>query len=258
MAEIERGFASLSASGGGEIAPFFRFPGLNDSGPLLNYLQDRGIASFTVDVVSDDSFISDADELVRVTMQRIIARQGGIVLFHDIKQATAKALPVILDQLKKRGFRIVHLRPSAHIEPDPAYAGEFAATAKVLQLRGAMAGEGVRPPLLPFYGAVLLERALDPDTVGRPVTRIAPEARDRSGAALRARKALSRKNEKTGRGKAGTSPPAASGSRPPATSSGGSSADSLSDIELPAHKPAALKGYAADEMLPPRPPYSAP
>lgn len=219
VAEIERGFASLTASGGGEIAPFFRFPGLNDSGPLLSYLQVRGIASFTVDVVSDDSFISDADELVRVTMQRIIERQGGIVLFHDIKPATAKALPVILDQLKKRGFRIVHLRPSAHIEPDPAYAGEFAATAKGLQLRGAVAGEGMRPPLLPFYGAVLLERALDPDTVGRPVTRIAPEARDRSGAALRARKVLSRVGDKTGGGK---------------------------------------EGYAADKMLPPRPPYSAP
>lgn len=243
VAEIERGFASLVASSGGEIAPFFRFPGLNDSGPLLTYLQNRGIASFTVDVVSDDSFISDPDELVRVTMRRIIARRGGIVLFHDIKPATAKALPVILDQLKERGFSVVHLRPSNYLEADPSYAGEFSATAKVLQLRGASIGEGARPPLLPFYGAVLLERALDPDTVGRPVTRLVPEFRNRNKTGAQARKARPSSPAKDG----------VPGPKP---------TGAWREIVLPGHKPsrppALLRGSTLNEALPPRPPYSSP
>ncbi len=245
VAEIERGFASLVASSGGEIAPFFRFPGLNDSGPLLTYLQERGIASFTVDVVSDDSFISDPDELVRVTMRRIIARRGGIVLFHDIKPATAKALPAILDELKARGFSVVHLRPSEHLEADPSFAGEFSATAKVLQLRGSSNGEGIRPPLLPFYGAVLLERALDPDTVGRPVTRLVPELRNRSKTAARAPETSRR------------SAPVETGSSPNSTGNG-----ALNEVLLPEHKPsrlpAILRGSTINRALPPRPPYSSP
>ncbi len=55
--EIERGFAAVALGAATGIAPFFRFPGLNDSDELLTYLQSRGIASFTVDVISNDSFI---------------------------------------------------------------------------------------------------------------------------------------------------------------------------------------------------------
>ncbi|MFA5901912.1 MAG: polysaccharide deacetylase family protein, partial [Hyphomicrobium sp.] len=46
--QIERGFAAVALAAGQPIAPFFRFPGLSDSSPLLAHLQERGVAAFTV------------------------------------------------------------------------------------------------------------------------------------------------------------------------------------------------------------------
>jgi peptidoglycan/xylan/chitin deacetylase (PgdA/CDA1 family) len=43
------------------------------------------------------------------------------VLFHDIKAATAKALPVILAALQARGYKVVHMRASAPLKPLEAY-----------------------------------------------------------------------------------------------------------------------------------------
>ena len=43
------------------------------------------------------------------TMAEITANKGGIILFHDIKTTTAKALPVILSRLKAQGYSVVHI-----------------------------------------------------------------------------------------------------------------------------------------------------
>lgn len=178
--EIERGFAALEAATAGGIAPFFRFTGLNDSGPLLTYLQNRGIATFTVDVVSDDSFIASPEELARVTLQRTAARGRGILLFHDIKPATAMALPAILDGLKAQGFKIVHLRHKVPLESKSSLVGEY--REKVAE---KLAGSRTVPRLMPFYGAIAEIRDTTGTAEGRasssvPVTQIAPEARDRA------------------------------------------------------------------------------
>ncbi|MDX2259771.1 MAG: polysaccharide deacetylase family protein [Hyphomicrobiaceae bacterium] len=176
--EIERGFAAIAAASDGEVAPFFRFTGLRDSGPLLGYLQTRGIGAFTVDVVSDDSFIDSVDELVRVTIARTVEKKGGILLFHDIKPATAKALPRILDELKARGFRVVHLRASAPLAVRPELVDGFRAE---VAARLAEEGEPSRPQLMPFYGAVaaLREGPKETKPESLPVTRLAPSPRVR-------------------------------------------------------------------------------
>lgn len=119
--QIESGFAAVSLASGGRVAPFFRFPGLSDSQGLLAFLQGRGIATFTVDVVSNDSFIADPSRLIQLTMDRLEARGKGIILFHDIKSSTARALPVILARLKERGYRVVHLRAKRNYMPPAAY-----------------------------------------------------------------------------------------------------------------------------------------
>lgn len=119
--QIESGFAAVSLASGGRVAPFFRFPGLSDSQGLLAFLQERGIATFTVDVVSNDSYIGDPARLINLTMERLEARGKGIMLFHDIKGATARALPVILARLKERGYRVVHLRAKRNYEVPAAY-----------------------------------------------------------------------------------------------------------------------------------------
>ena len=143
--QIERGFAAVALAAGQPIAPFFRFPGLSDSGPMLQHMQERGIASFTVDVVSNDSYIASPQRLVERTIDQIERRNGGIVLFHDIKSSTARALPTILSELKKRGYKIVHLTSKKPFEPLPELTAELS--------KGKTTASNERR-LVPFYEAI--------------------------------------------------------------------------------------------------------
>ena len=149
--EIERGFAAISAAAGAPIAPFFRFPGLGDSGALMNYLQQRGIAAFTVDVVTNDSYISSPSRLVDRTLAEIERSNGGIVLFHDIKRATAKALPVILKELKARGYSIVHLVAKTPVAPNLELLADFGSQIAAKKNAGA-----TQPPLSIFAAAAAM------------------------------------------------------------------------------------------------------
>ena len=40
---------------------------------------------------------------------------GGILLFHDTKAQTAAMLPAFLRELKRHGYRVVHVVPAATI-----------------------------------------------------------------------------------------------------------------------------------------------
>jgi peptidoglycan/xylan/chitin deacetylase (PgdA/CDA1 family) len=51
--------------------------------------------------------MSPDQELV-LTLRRLDAAGGGIVLFHDTQAKTAAMLPGFLRELKRRGYRIVH------------------------------------------------------------------------------------------------------------------------------------------------------
>jgi len=176
--QIERGFAAVSLAAGQPIAPFFRFPGLSDSGPLLDYMQKRGIAAFTVDVVSNDSYIGSPSRLVARTIAQVEHHNGGIVLFHDIKASTAAALPTILTELKKRGYKVVHLRAKAPFEPLPAITAELEAKrAAAEEKKSKKADAGGEKKLVPFYAAVAvstLEEKSEPE-----VTMVEPEAKER-------------------------------------------------------------------------------
>jgi peptidoglycan/xylan/chitin deacetylase (PgdA/CDA1 family) len=173
--EIERGFAAVALANRDGVAPFFRFPGLSDSAPMLAALQKRGIATFTVDIVSDDSYIADARRLAEVTLSRIEARKGGIVLFHDIKPATAKALPVILAELSRRGYTFVHLRAKRRLEVMP----EIATALAPLIAKNASAAAG-KARLVPFYGTIGPERVAFVEAGEAPATtELSPPARAR-------------------------------------------------------------------------------
>lgn len=165
--EIERGIAAVAAAAGVPIAPFFRFPALADSPGMLAHLQSRGIAAFTVDVVSNDSYISDADRLLRETLAKIEARKGGIVLFHDIKAAAAKALPGLLAELKQRGYRVVHLVAKAPVVPDRGLMAEYVAQVAKVDAR-RRGGEAMAT----FFGAVVPNAGVVQR--GVPVTPVQP------------------------------------------------------------------------------------
>ena len=112
------GFAAVALAAGQPIAPFFRFPYLNDTDPLLGHLQiarHRGVYGRCRLQRQLHRQPRNASSTTR--MRDTIARDGGILLFHDIKSVTAKALPEILPQLKDQGFKVVHMRAKA-----PLYA----------------------------------------------------------------------------------------------------------------------------------------
>jgi peptidoglycan-N-acetylglucosamine deacetylase len=110
-AQIERGFRTINAAVNIQIAPFFRFPGLNHSKVMKAYAEERGYAIFSTDVGSDDWRGISARTIVQRTMARLKQKNGGIVLFHDTKRTTAAALPMFLKALKKGGYKVVHIVP---------------------------------------------------------------------------------------------------------------------------------------------------
>lgn len=146
--EIEHGFAAVALAAGGPIAPLFRFPGLADNQAVIAYLRSRDIGTLTVDVVSNDSFITDAQHLARTALAGIEARGGGILLFHDIKPQTVAALPIVLSALKERGYSIVHLWATQPYHPPE---GEIEAL-KPLIARGQGNGAAAPPPAIEGLG----------------------------------------------------------------------------------------------------------
>ena len=178
--QIERGFAAVAlAAGDKPIAPFFRFPGLSDSGPLLAYLQQRGIAAFTVDVVSNDSYIGSPQRLAQRTIAQVEKQNGGIVLFHDIKASTAARAAD-----HPRRAQEARLQDRAHALQDDVRAAAGTdrrargqGSSQDAKPRRATAAPTEKPKLVPFYAAIApttLEAASEP-----AVTELAPDARER-------------------------------------------------------------------------------
>jgi hypothetical protein len=121
--EIEDGYASIRGALG-ESAPvsdFFRIPGLLRQTSVEQYLDSRGLMTWGVDFMADDWHRHIApQEIVRRALARIEARGRGILLLHDIQPATVKALPVLLQELKARGYKIVHVVQAGPDQPKTA------------------------------------------------------------------------------------------------------------------------------------------
>jgi len=94
--------------------PFFRFPGFASSPVLLDYVASRGLVVFGADVWASDWLPMAPDVELRLVLSRIERIGRGIVLFHDTKQETAHMLPAFLRELKRRGYRIVHVVAAEH------------------------------------------------------------------------------------------------------------------------------------------------
>jgi peptidoglycan/xylan/chitin deacetylase (PgdA/CDA1 family) len=114
--QIEAAINAVEKSAGTKIAPFFRYPYLSDSPATVAYLKSRNIAQFAVDIDSLDWRKRNAQNAVH----RVIANLGqhgrGIILMHDIHASTAAAVPLLLTELKAKGYRIVHLQPTVPVE----------------------------------------------------------------------------------------------------------------------------------------------
>jgi peptidoglycan/xylan/chitin deacetylase (PgdA/CDA1 family) len=115
-AEIDRGIAAdeLALYGARRTTPttpFFRFPGFAANGALVDRINQRGIVVFGADVWASDWVKMGSEQELRLILSRIERVGRGIVLFHDTKAQTAQMLPAFLRELKRRGYRIVHVVP---------------------------------------------------------------------------------------------------------------------------------------------------
>jgi peptidoglycan/xylan/chitin deacetylase (PgdA/CDA1 family) len=116
--EIDDGIASVtSALGGDAPAPFFRIPGLLRADAVENYLASRGIEVWSADFLADDWRHISASRVYDLAMKRLEQKGRGILLLHDIQARTVAALPRILQELKARGYSIVHVVPATPERP---------------------------------------------------------------------------------------------------------------------------------------------
>ena len=109
--EIKGAFESIRAAVGdpAKVAPFFHFPGLHRQEAVERYLASRGMMTWSVDLMADDWTRISSREIVQRALSRLEARGKGILLLHDIKPATALGLQELLDELKARRYRVVHV-----------------------------------------------------------------------------------------------------------------------------------------------------
>jgi peptidoglycan/xylan/chitin deacetylase (PgdA/CDA1 family) len=119
--EIEKGASAVRMMAGVPIAPFFRFPDLRHPPEMVTYLGERNIASFSTDIDSWDFKIKKPDELTKSLMAKLQKAGKGIILMHDFQKVTSIALPQILDQLQKNGFKVVHMVPKDTLTTLPRY-----------------------------------------------------------------------------------------------------------------------------------------
>jgi peptidoglycan/xylan/chitin deacetylase (PgdA/CDA1 family) len=89
----------------------YRFPFLAESPVLMKALAALGITVMSVDAGAEDWLPDQTPQMLADKLLGQLAKPGGgIILLHDAQDQTARALPFLLQALKGKGFKVVHLR----------------------------------------------------------------------------------------------------------------------------------------------------
>jgi len=117
--EIDGGIAAATAVLGdpAKVAPFLRIPGLLRSTEVEDYLQSKGLMTWSADFPADDWHRISPARVAQLAISRLEAKGRGVLLLHDIQQRTQTALPTILRELKARGYHVVHVVPATPNRP---------------------------------------------------------------------------------------------------------------------------------------------
>ena len=93
-------------------APFFRFPGFADTQDLRDWFAANNVGIFGVDLWASDWIKMTPEAELKLVMSWL-ERNGhkGMLLLHDNHQWTADMVPMLLRELKAKGYRIVHMVP---------------------------------------------------------------------------------------------------------------------------------------------------
>ncbi len=119
--EIEKGVSAVRMAIDGPTAPFFRFPALRHPPELVTYLGERNVGIFSTDMDSFDFKMRKPDQVVKSVLTKLEKYGKGIVLMHDFQRTTAEALPVLLAELKAKGYKIVHMKAKEPIKTIAQY-----------------------------------------------------------------------------------------------------------------------------------------
>ncbi len=108
-------------SGDKPATPFFRYPGLFNSRAINEWFNRLNMGVWTIDAAGNDWLkgyitLSDGPNVMREALKELEARNGGILLLHDIKDSSSSIVGPLLRELKARGYKIVHIVPK---DPPP-------------------------------------------------------------------------------------------------------------------------------------------
>lgn len=94
--------------GGSNNKVSHRYGGKNIMGHIIQKMENKGYHYFDWNVTSKDasSATPSKDTIVQAVLQDVELRNDAIILFHDsqAKTTTVEALPVIIEELKKKGY----------------------------------------------------------------------------------------------------------------------------------------------------------
>jgi peptidoglycan/xylan/chitin deacetylase (PgdA/CDA1 family) len=124
--EIDTGIASVKAALGnaGPVAPFLRIPGLGRTADIEAYAASAGLMVWSGDLGADDWRNISGDQVRARALAGFEHRGRGMIVLHDTHERTVAALPGLLDELKRRGYRIVHVVPAGPDRPKTATTAE--------------------------------------------------------------------------------------------------------------------------------------
>lgn len=118
--EFDTGFRTIAAAlepEGGAPAPFIRFPGLFNVDAVETHLNGKGISVLSADFLADDWLPISPEQVLARGLARLQQKGSGVMLLHDVQPRTALILPKLLQELKARGYRIVHIVPAPGSAP---------------------------------------------------------------------------------------------------------------------------------------------
>lgn len=138
-----------SAVEGAPRTPFFRFPGFADTPALLATLDGMNVATFGADFWASDWKQMTPQAQLELTLSRLEDARRGILLFHDSRQQTVDMLPAFLRELKKRGYRIVHLVPGPGRAPTVAAGPGWTSETERIIASKSYSGGKARPQQKP-------------------------------------------------------------------------------------------------------------
>jgi peptidoglycan/xylan/chitin deacetylase (PgdA/CDA1 family) len=99
------------------VAPFFRFPYFDPSRATEEYALHLGLSIWSADLHASDWERLTPEQVMSYAVTRLESKRKGILMLHDIHERTALALPILLRELKNRGYRVVHVTPASNGHP---------------------------------------------------------------------------------------------------------------------------------------------